>query len=348
MIRNQANQSAGGQMINAGTGADFAGAVTVYITIDNGVQALGSVGAGVCTAEGHGYFSYNPSQAETNGALIVFTFVGVGAVTQSVQYATVTEAQQSALVAATGVGAILVQTLVNDALTELGIYQPGHAPSGDDSDFVLGKLNRIFDNWNTDARAIYAAAFTRYVLTPSLSPHTIGPDSATFTVTQRPQAIDGASLLIGSGVSLVRLPIKVRDKAWWQTVRVPNLQSNIPLDVYYEPTWPNGALNFWPVPSVAYAVELRTNLVLAQVALTDSFWLPPGYRDAVTLTLAESLIVPFKVRDVPPKLESDALQARARVFDANDPPSPNLVTRDAGMPGNIRGGGFNYLTGQVN
>ncbi len=70
MIANQDGQSIGGQLIDALTGAAFTGSVSVYITKDAGVQALGTVGGGICTAEGNGYYSYRPSADETNGQLI--------------------------------------------------------------------------------------------------------------------------------------------------------------------------------------------------------------------------------------------------------------------------------------
>ncbi len=97
MTKNTAGQSIGAQMIDATNGAAFAGVVTVYITIDAGTQALGSVGSGVCVSEGHGYFSYQPSQAETNGDLIAFTFVGSGAIPATIQVQTLTAAVAAAL-----------------------------------------------------------------------------------------------------------------------------------------------------------------------------------------------------------------------------------------------------------
>lgn len=61
-------------------GTAFTGAVTVYVTLDLGVQAIGTVGGGACTHEGNGLHTYAPSQAETNGDLCEFTFVGSGAI----------------------------------------------------------------------------------------------------------------------------------------------------------------------------------------------------------------------------------------------------------------------------
>lgn len=97
MIKNTSGQSVSAQMINSTTGAEFTGAVTVYVTGDAGVQAVGSVGAGLCTHEGHGLHTYQPSQAETNYARVDFTFVGAGAITVTVQYATLTAAQSVAI-----------------------------------------------------------------------------------------------------------------------------------------------------------------------------------------------------------------------------------------------------------
>lgn len=76
-------------MVSATDGSAFTGSVTVSVTIDAGVQATGSVASGACTHEGNGYHTYAPAQAETNGALIAFTFTGTGAVPATVQVYTI-------------------------------------------------------------------------------------------------------------------------------------------------------------------------------------------------------------------------------------------------------------------
>ena len=80
---NLAGQSIGVQMITASDGTNFTGSVSVSVTIDNGTQ---TAGAGTAPAhEGNGYHSYSPTQAETNGDHIAFTFTGTGAITATVQ-----------------------------------------------------------------------------------------------------------------------------------------------------------------------------------------------------------------------------------------------------------------------
>jgi hypothetical protein len=85
MKKNVAGQKIGAQLIDATTGAAFSGSVTAYVTGDAGTQSAGSVGAGACTSEGNGYYTYAPAQAETNYDLIAFTFTGTGAIPATVQ-----------------------------------------------------------------------------------------------------------------------------------------------------------------------------------------------------------------------------------------------------------------------
>ena len=85
MKRNTAGQKIGAQLITAADGSAFSGAVTVYVTKDAGVQAIGSVGSGAATSEGNGYYTYAPSQSETDGDLLAYTFIGTGAIPVTVQ-----------------------------------------------------------------------------------------------------------------------------------------------------------------------------------------------------------------------------------------------------------------------
>lgn len=80
MIRNQAGQKMGVQ-ITALDGSDFTGQATIYITLDAGVRAIGTVGSGLMTHEGGGYHTYSPTAAETDGALVAWQGTGSGAIT---------------------------------------------------------------------------------------------------------------------------------------------------------------------------------------------------------------------------------------------------------------------------
>jgi len=118
VIRNQAGQSVGAQLVSASDGSAFTGSVTVYVTIDRGTQAVGSVGSGAAAHEGNGYHTYGPAQAETDGTLVAYTFVGTGAVPQTVQVYT-RAATPDVNVAAVTNNAITAAALASDAVTEI-------------------------------------------------------------------------------------------------------------------------------------------------------------------------------------------------------------------------------------
>lgn len=243
--------------------------------------------------------------------------------------------------------ATMRQIIVN-ALKKINAISVGEQPSAAEAADGLSELNQLFDDWNSIRHGVYAQQFETYTLVPSLSPHTIGPTGATFTVTQRPVTLDGASLILDNGTPPSYQEITVRDWQWWHAQPTPTLESTFPTDVYYQPDWPNGKLFFWPIPQTAYDVELVTRVLLAQVELSDEFSLPPGYQNAITLTLAERLSITFS-RPMPPDLVRQAAQARARVF-ANNDFTPRIATADAGMQGPSGGGqraDFYWPTGAV-
>ena len=330
MIKGAANQSIGAQMIDRSTGDAFTGTVTVYITIDAGTQGIGTVGGGACVHEGNGYHTYRPSQDETNGDLIAFTFVGSNALPQTIQVTTVTAAQNAALQAATGTFAVEVNEIVTDALTEIGKHGLGQTPDSAVAAFVLGKLNRLLDLWNARRLAVYADEFDTLTLTSALQPHTIGPNSATFTEAIRPVSIDAAQIVVDDIASVVT----IRDAGWWGRQTQKTLTSSRPTDLYYDPAWPNGNLYLWPVLDGDATLEIRKRVLLGAVLLTDTFWLPPGYREAITQTLAEHIAAPLGAT-LTQETRDQAHTARHLVFGNNVQAPPELST--AHVPGGSRG-----------
>jgi hypothetical protein len=238
--------------------------------------------------------------------------------------------------------------VLTDALVELGVYSVAETPSAADISIVLSVLNRLLDNWNAERAAVYVETFASFTLVPSLQVHTIGPaaETPTWEVTQRPVSIDGADVAINNVSPTIYTPITVHtDPNWWQSLAVPGITSEYPTDLYYEPAWPLGRVYLWPVPTSAFDVRLQLRVVLGSLGLADEFSLPPGYRDAITLTVAERAARAFG-KALDPSLRLDASKARAVIFRNNDLPVP-IQTADSGMPRGGRGPYFNYRNGQL-
>lgn len=230
--------------------------------------------------------------------------------------------------------------IVADALRKIGRLGIGATASGEDATYVLFTLNSLLDLWNAKRHAVYGESKQSFTLTPSLQPHTIGPSSATVSATIRPVSIAAALL----EVSDHRYPIAIRTREWYSNLSTPELTSTHPTDLYYEPGWPNGSLYFWPVPTSAYSVDLWKRILLASLALTDSFTLPPGYQAAITGTLCE-MIAPTYGWQITAEQQREFRDARATIFGNNDV-TPEYIA-DGGLPGSRSGGWYDYQTGRI-
>lgn len=244
--------------------------------------------------------------------------------------------------------------LLRDALVEIAAIDPIDPTPPELLTLALTRYNSILNQRNAQQMAVYAILFPTFTTTSGLSPHTIGvtANSPTWTVTgNRPVDVIGVNQQQSSGVNLVNIgPLTKRDRAWWLAQPVPNIQTGVPTDFYYEPTWPNGSMYLWPVPDAAYTVQLEVRVVLDEVAeadVTNDFSLPPGYQRDLTMTLAEDLCGPLSI-PMPPSLTVKAREARA-IVQANNNPPLRIATWDFGMPGGpvgTAGGGYSWQSGR--
>lgn len=244
---------------------------------------------------------------------------------------------------------IAVTDFLRLMLGEIGAARAGDVVASDDQADALLLFNELLDALNADSRAVYNRGFTTFTLTPNLQPHTIGlvANAPTFNVTiGRPKNVLSANIILPSNI---RSPLDVVDDERWNAIRAGaaagqavTITSSIPRILRYDNGWPNGSLYLWPVPSIAYGIELLTETLLASVTDADTLDLPFGYPQALRLTLAE-LCANTWGQPLPQNLERRARDARAVIWGSNDT-IPNLVTRDGGMPGG-RGGAYDYRTG---
>lgn len=246
------------------------------------------------------------------------------------------------------------QQLIFDALLEIGVYFPGEDLRAEDAQLCSRKLQRIIDYWAARRVFAYSTNFQLYSLTPNYAPHRIGPgltspDFATPNNAPRPQRIESASLVLNTSSPVVDSPqLNLRDAAWWAAQRVKGLSSNVPTDLYYEPDFPNGALNFWPVPNFAYQVRLELWSVIGQVPtnLTTTFSAPPAYESTLLYELAIDGCTAYQ-RPVPAEL-SAKLNAVRKALEGDNDGSPRVASADWGIqPAKpAKRSTFNYYSGQ--
>jgi hypothetical protein len=240
-----------------------------------------------------------------------------------------------------------VLDLCMDAAIEVGILGVGEILDGDTGQWIFRKINYLLDTWATSKKYVYASVFTNYTLPVNLAVQpdgsavaTIGPSpGATYFAVQRPVKILSASAIINNTTPPVLAPISIEDSQWWAGVTLPGITSMYPTNLFYNPTFPNGELHLWPISNTAFGLRLETWVQISQFgSITDpiggpgaAFTVPPGYRHAMMLSLAELLGGTPSA-----SLKGDAAAARAAIFMNNASPA-NISTRDSGMPGNQEG-----------
>jgi hypothetical protein len=243
--------------------------------------------------------------------------------------------------------AITVSDFLRLALSEIRSARAGDVVNADDLGDALILFNEYLDLLNATGRSIYTTTVGVFVLTPALQPHTIGlaANSPTWTVTTtRPVHISMPMLRVPSSTGATKIPVNVRDEAWWNALRSPLITSAYPTDLFYSPDWPNGQVNLWPIPTTAYGIEFTFDTVFAEVALTDTFSLPPGYQTALRLTTAEFL-APMFGQTVSPSTKQKAAEARGVVWGTNDVVPRVIADGGLTLGGSGSGGGYDYRTG---
>lgn len=255
--------------------------------------------------------------------------------------------------------------IIEDAMQEIGTLAAGETASGEDAAFGLSRLNDLIDSWAAQNLFVWAKAFVgggylgaktpTYTLTPNHQPHTIGPAASTpdFVIpsllSQRPVKVSNANIVLTGTTPQVEQPLNIRDHDWWSNQRVKSILATLPTDLYYEPDFPNGSLYFWPIPQVAYRLDIELWSSLGQIpTLPTVISVPPGYREALKLTLAESLAAPFGAQ-LSPMTVQRAMKARLVIQGPNSG-APRIVTNDYGIPNARKSGSrsdFNWLTGSV-
>lgn len=229
--------------------------------------------------------------------------------------------------------------LVTSSLRKLGAVAAGEAPDADEQADALAALNQIVESWNLQGLALYRRENVAYSLVPSQQVYTIG-SGANFNGA-RPITMNGAFVTRGG----IDYPLEPLTQAQWNEILQKSQESQLPEAVYYEPTFPDGTLRFWPVPLEALTVTLAINMQLGAVAdINDDLAFPPGYERALVYALAVDLAPEYPAVTLSQRVIDTADEALADIKRANNTQN-QAATFDIALAGGCGGSLAAFIAG---
>ncbi|MBA3578926.1 MAG: hypothetical protein H0W42_02975 [Gemmatimonadaceae bacterium] len=313
MIRKQANQRVGAQMINALDGSAFVGSVTVVVTVDAGTQTAGA--GGVCVHEGGGYFTYSPTVNESDGNLIAFTFSGAGAVPQTVQIYTRARATGSSGTEPTPfpIDAPLTDKgLILDALKMCGLI-PAAVEDADPSLMAIGQrqLRRLIGEWALQPLTMFGWTRRVFPLTAGVSEYTIGP-GGDFDTPRPSLGIEWWSIIPNRNDTQPYEIARRRPRTMleWRRIGMKDMASELPTDLIFDGSIDVGrnTIAIYPVPTtsdVDLILYQRETIATMQDGVDYAF--PEGYESALLSNLAVKLKQFFPDAMLDPQVSRDAV-----------------------------------------
>jgi hypothetical protein len=219
-------------------------------------------------------------------------------------------------IAVPGIGTLVTaQDLVTRAMKALGALGSNEVPSATEATDGLVALNTMLDSWAGEELASYQVLEQSVVLTVGKSQYTIGTVGTPDINVDRPLAIVQAYIQDTNGLRYL-MKVVPRDK--WNQIGQLTITSQIPNTLFYDPQFPLGVLNLYPVPLQPWTLFYDSMLQQALfTALTTQLSAPPGYTRAYVLNLAlEMMNVGFHSMLSPPDLDmlvKNAADAKANI-----------------------------------
>lgn len=251
------------------------------------------------------------------------------------------------------------QDIINQAFRDLGVLRTGQGAPADIVDDAQISLNQLIDSWLIDNLMVYCIEAQIFDIVTSKNAYTIGPSAADF-IAPRPLRIEEANIILTSPTPVVRIPISIITMDEWAGISYRDIQSNIPLYLYYDlgfnETVGYATINLWPQPQAGYQLEIFVwKQLQAFPDLDTPIRFPPAYAQALRKCLAVD-IAPMcalylkhneqmpagKLLDL---IMKQAQTAKSKIMTANI--RPKMLGCDPAFDGTNYRGSFNWKTGMM-
>jgi hypothetical protein len=218
--------------------------------------------------------------------------------------------------------------LITLALKDIGALGIGQAISADDTADALATLNMMLGQWQGERLSVYHLVDTAIPSTGKQT-YTIGT-GGDFNI-QRPVKINAAYARLNAGSSNpIDYPVTMMGSMEdYSRIALKSLQS-FPSWVYYDPAFPLGNLDFYPVPNNTFELHIVTQEALPQfTAPAQVVNLPPEYMAAIRYNLGLYLAPSYQL-DPQRSLVGLAMNSKRVVKRMNWQPQSMTMPRGLG------------------
>lgn len=192
---------------------------------------------------------------------------------------------------------ISAQTLINNALTNLGILEQGGVPNVSDSNEGLVRLNYLLGQWRIQNKFIWSITSTLWPLVANTPTYTIGVGGV-FNG-PRPSFIEGAYIsYVGPNAKLMTSRLNLLSVKDYNDISDLSANAELPQGLYNDRASPLSTLALYPIPrcNVATSLQLLTWATISNFAtLATTADLPDGYGEALSNALGIRLMSMFGV-----------------------------------------------------
>lgn len=200
-----------------------------------------------------------------------------------------------------------VNDLVKASLQRIGVLAASETPSAEDATLGLTRINELLDQWAAENLQIYTYTRTVFTITSGTATYNVGSgQTVNMTRPASPTLINHVYFQDTSVSPTIEYTLSPLTEDAYALIPQKDLTSPFPTSWYYNPTYPNGTLIFWPVPTktTLQGVVYAPTPVGQFTALTSTLSLPPGYRRMIEAALAIELCADFGVQPSPVLVEA--------------------------------------------
>lgn len=226
-----------------------------------------------------------------------------------------------------------VNTLISDALIDLGKLNPEETAPAIDLVYGLRVLNRLIAKFTTRNLLIPYTTSESFSLVSGTTSYTMG-SGGTASSTRAVRLIDNCYLRDSNNLDY---PLALINQQEYNSISNKSL-TGMPDRIFYDPLYPIGYIYFWRVPTSGFTAYIESiKLLHSSLSLNDTVSISPEYEDFFVISLRNRLANSFGIA-VSADMRRDELIAERDIMNLNL--SNRSVTMD--MPAGFGGETYPY------